>query len=101
MRIIKHLAEQIQDEVSGAEEYAKDALEYQLTDPELSKLYLELAKTEYSHVQKLHEQAVRKIKEAEERGVEPPQAMINRWDEIHSQMIEQMAQAKTYIDMYR
>lgn len=101
MRIIKHLAEQIQEEVTGAEEYAKDALEHRLTDPELSKLYIELAKTEYNHVQRLHEQIIRKIEEAKKSAIEPPESMLNTWDEKHKKLIEQMAKAKTFIEMYK
>lgn len=101
MRIIKHLSDQILEEISGAEEYAKDALEYRVSDPELSKLYNELAKTEYMHIQKLHEQVLKKVEAAKKMGIEPPQEMLNSWDARHRQLIEQLGRVKTFIDMYK
>lgn len=72
MRIIKKLAEQINEEVDGAIDYAMEALDCKLTDPELSKFYFELAKTEYGHMEKLHDHVLRKIKEAREKNPDPP-----------------------------
>ena len=100
MKIIKVLAEQITDEVEGAVEYAKMALEQKGVDNELSKLYYELAKTEYTHVQKLHEASIRKINEAKTSGANPPQYMLDKWDETHTQLIDRMAKVKTFMDMY-
>lgn len=101
MRIIKHLAEQIADEVDGMLEYAKDALEWRYTDPELSKVYYELAKVEYSHVDKLHAQVARKVEEAKKLSIQPTQEMLDKWDEIHKGMIARTAEAKSYLDMYK
>ena len=64
MKIIKKLSKQLIDEVEGSEEYAKDALEYKGIDPELSRMYAELSKVEYGHVQRLHDAVTRKIKQA-------------------------------------
>ena len=101
MRIIKHLAEQIADEVEGMCEYAKDALEWRYFDQELSKVYYELAKTEYTHVEKLHAQVARKIEEAKSQQIQPTEKMLAKWEEIHKELIEKTAEAKMYLDMYR
>lgn len=100
MKIIKKLSKQLIDEVEGSEEYAKDALEYKGIDPELSRMYAELSKVEYGHVQRLHDAVTRKIKEAEASGANPPQYMLDKWDETHRDLIERMAKVKTFIDMY-
>lgn len=101
MRIIKQLAAQIKDEVRGAHEYAMDALEYKVSDPDLSRLYHELAKTEYDHANRLHEVVMRKVDEADSAGFDVPESMIDSWEEKHREIIIKMAEAKTFIDMYR
>lgn len=101
MRLIKHMAEQIEDEVCGVTEYAKDALEYKYSRPQLAEMYYKLANTEYSHVTMLHEAVVKIVEEANTKGVEVPQKMKDKWDEEHKEIIEKMAEAKLYLGMYR
>lgn len=101
MRLIKHLAEQIDDEVCGVIEYAKDALEYKYTRPQLSDMYYKLANTEYGHVNTLHEAVVKVVEEAHNKGIEVPVYMRDSWEDKHRRMIEKMAEAKTYLNMYR
>lgn len=101
MRIIKILAKQIADEISGMEEYAICALDLKYTDPDLSKVYYEMAKTEYSHAQKLHECVLKKIAEAEKLDIKPSEKMLAKWDEKHKKLLEQTASAKAYLDMYK
>lgn len=101
MRIIKHLAEQIRDEVDGMCEYAKDALEWRYKDPDLARVYHDLAKAEYTHIERLHEEVMRKIAEAKKLDMEPTEQMLARWDEIHKGLIVKTAEAKTYLDMWK
>lgn len=101
MRIIKHLADQISDEVDGMLEYAKDALEWRYADPELSKAYYEMAKQEHGHVERLHQLVARKIKEAETLQIEPSEQMLAAWEKTHKDLIARTAEAKTYLDMYK
>ena len=100
MRIIKKLAEQMDDEVQGMTDYIKDALDLKAIDPELSKMYYEMAKEEQKHMQRLHEQAERKIKETREKMGEPPQKMLNKWEKEHRKFIEKAAEARMYLEMY-
>nr|DAH52972.1 MAG TPA: hypothetical protein [Caudoviricetes sp.] len=100
MRVIKRLSEQILDEVEGVEDYAKDALTWRGTDDKLSRTYHELAEAEYGHVQRLHDEVVRKVAEARESGVEVPQSMLDAWDERHRAIIERMHSARTFLDMW-
>lgn len=100
MRIIKCLSKQMCEEIEGVKNYAIDALEYRKSDPELAKLYHDLAETEYDHAIKLHEQAVQKIKEIEETDVSIPSFMKSKWDDAHEEMIEKAKEAKTFMDMW-
>lgn len=101
MRLIKHLSEQIEDEVCGAIEYAKDALEYKFSRPQLAELYYKLANVELNHVNELHEAVVKITGEAKEKKVEVPNFMVEKWEEKHRKMIEKMAEAKIYIGMFK
>lgn len=101
MRIIDHLAHQIKDEVDGVCGYAKDALEYKVMRPKLSQLYYQLANTEYNHVEQLHNAVMEIVKEIDASGVEYPAEMRQKWDEKHKKIIAKMAEAKTYLGMYK
>lgn len=101
MRLIKRMGEQIEDEIGGVIEYAKDALEYKYSRPQLAEMYYKLANTEYGHVSTLHEAVVKLTEEANNKGLAVPQAMIDKWDEKHRCIIEKMAEGKLYLDMYR
>lgn len=101
MRLIKHLGEQIEDEVNGVTEYAKDALEYKYSRPQLAEMYYKLANTEYGHVNTLHEAVIKVVEEAKTKGVEVPPKMIDKWEEQHKCIIEKMAEAKVYLSIYR
>lgn len=78
MRMIKTMAHYMEDEICGAIEYAKDALEYQYDKPVLAKLFFQMAQVEYSHYQALHEQTVKIINEIQEQHREYPKWMIEK-----------------------
>ena len=101
MRLVKELAAQIEDEVDGCCEYAKAALTYKVSRPELARVYYQLANTEYDHCTMLHDWVMRIIDEAENSSTEPPKWMRNKWQAKHDELVEKMAVAKTYISMYK
>lgn len=101
MRIIKELARQIEDEVEGVVEYAKAAVEYKPTRPQLAEDYYRIASVEHSHVKTLHGHVAKLAKEAEESGRTVPPDMREKYDEAHKRIIARMAEAKTYLDLYK
>lgn len=101
MRVIKELAEQITDEVDGVTEYAKAALTYKVERPQLADVYYRLANTEYNHVTMLHDQVAKIVKETEATNPDVPPAMRQKWDDDHKAIIAKMAEAKTYLGMYK
>ena len=98
MREIKYLVEEIKEELEGAEEYAKHALQYKPSDKTLSDALATIAAQELSHVDALHTQAVRLIKAQTDK---PPAAMQAVWDWEHERMIERAAKVKILLDMVR
>lgn len=99
MTIIKKLSSMIEDEISGAEEYAKSALEYRDTRPELARLFHSLAETEMEHATKLHKAVAEIIEEYRKENGEPPAAMLAVYDYLHEKHIEEAAEVKRLLDM--
>jgi hypothetical protein len=101
MKEIKMLAENIREELEDAEKYAWTALKYKDKDRDLAQTVAGLAKQEITHSELLHEQAVRLIKEQQEKGITPPAAMQAVWDWEHERMIEKTAYVKQLLEMFR
>lgn len=101
MKEIKMLAENIREELEDAEKYAWTALKYKDKDRDLAQTVAGLAKQEITHSELLHEQAVRLIKEQQEKGITPPAAMQAVWDWEHERMIEKTAHVKQLLEMFR
>lgn len=101
MKVIKNLVEDIQEELEGAEHYAKLATQYKDEDKVLADNYAKLAEIELGHVNSLHEQAVRIIKAYRASGNEPPEAMQAIWDWEHKRQIEWVSKIKTLLAMYK
>ena len=98
MKKIKHLVEQIQEELHDAEKYAECAMKHKDDDRELASAYHRLAGQELEHSHILHDQVVRIIRE---HGGEPPAVMKAIWDWEHEKMIEQEKEVKTLLEMFR
>lgn len=89
MKIIKELAERIEDELEGAEDYAKLAHKYRGHHDGLSAMYAEIAGQELTHVDKLHNKAVEIITAWRKEHGDPPRQMEKIWDHQHRKMIEE------------
>ena len=60
-----------------------------------------LADTEYSHVTMPHDRVAKIVKETEATNPDVPPAMRQKWDAGHKAVIEKMAEAETYLGMYK
>lgn len=102
MKLIKLLVEDIKDELAGAEHYAKLAVQYKDEDKVLAENYAKLADVELTHVNLLHAQVSRIIKEWKTTsGKETPAAMQAVWDWEHEQMIDKVTGIKVLLATYR
>lgn len=101
MNLIKELVCDIHDELESAEHYAKKAALYKDTENAVADNYARMAEAELGHVNSLHEQAVRIIKDYRAAGNEPPAAMQAVWDYEHEQQIDKVASIKMLLSMYR
>ena len=101
MKKIAEIVESIREELDGATGCAKMATQYKEQDKQLADVYASLASSKLENVDKLHNQAVKMIKEQKETGKEVPAGMQAVWDWEHERMIDHMARVKTMLDMYR
>lgn len=101
MKTIKVIVEDIREEMTGAEHYAKLATQYKDSDKPLADMYAALAQQELGHVDTLHVQAARIIKSAQAGGKEAPPAMQAVWDWEHTLMIDTVTKIKMLLDSYK
>lgn len=102
MKVIKTIVENIEEETDGAENYAKLATQYKETDKLLADTYAKLAGVELDHVNLLHDQAVRIIKDWKAKtGEEPPASMQAIWEYEHERSIDKVAKIKALLEMYK
>ena len=101
MTLIKKLSEMIEDELEGAEHYAKCAIKYKEEHPTLAKTLYDISTDEMRHVGLLHGEIVALIETYRKEHGEPPTAMKAVYDYLHEKQIEEAAAVKTLQDMYK
>ena len=101
MKIIKELSEMIEDELEGAEEYAKMACYFKAEYPQLSKTLYEISTEEMRHMEMLHIEVVGLIEKHRKEHGEPPPAMLAVYDYLHKKNIEWANKIKLYQAQYR
>ena len=100
MKIIKKISEMIEDEVEGAECYAKKAVMYKEELPTIGKMFYQLANDELGHVDTLHNAVVGLIKDYREEYGDPPEAMKAVYDYLHEKQISKVAEVKAMLSKY-
>lgn len=94
MKIIKKLAEMIEDELEGSEEYIELAMKHHEDFPEVAQTFYELAQTEMGHVEILHTQVVRLIEKHRREHGAPPETMLAVWEYAHEKHMAKAAKVK-------
>ena len=101
MKLIQELSEMIEEEIDGAEEYAKCALRHKSDDPSLAQTFYDIAGVELEHVSMLHKQVTRIIEQHRREHGEPPAPMQAVYDYLHGKHIEEVAEVRHYLAMFR
>ena len=101
MKIIKKIAEYIEEELEGAENYAKAALLHKDDNPQLAKVLFEISTQEMRHVDMLHGEIVKMIEQYRREKGEPPAAMLAVWEYQHERHIEEAKEVKLLQAEYR
>lgn len=101
MKIIRQLAEMIDEEIKDAEKYAKCALKQKDDYPDLADLFFRLSGEELSHMNLLHNAVVGLITDYRNQNGEPPPAMMAVYDYLHEQNIEKAAAVNQLQAMFK
>lgn len=101
MESIEKLSHRIEEEIEDAEEYAKMALHYKETDPELAQTYITISGEEMKHMEMLHRQVARLISTYRKEHGEPPAPMQAVYDYVHKREIEKANKVHLLHQQYR
>ena len=101
MTLIKHLSEMIEEELEGAEDYAKNAIMHKEDNPGLAKVFYEISLDEMRHMNMLHDDVVTIITDYKREHGDPPSIMLAIYDYIHEKHIERANKIKMYQSQYK
>ena len=100
MKIIKVMSEKIKEELKDAEAYIDLATEWKKDQPEAADLFAELSAEEMGHVDKLHKGVTELITAYRQTNGEPPAGMMEIYNYLHEQQIENAMRVKVKQRMY-
>lgn len=101
MKMIKHLSEMIEEELEGAEHYAKCSLKDKEDNPGLAKTFYEISVQEMEHVTRLHAEVVKIIEAYRKEHGDPPEAMLAVYEYVHEKQINKSNMVKMLQSQYK
>lgn len=94
MKLIKAMSEMIEEELEGAERYARFAIMEKEKNPALAKVIHEISAQEMNHVSLLHTETAKVIEQYRKEHGEPPAAMAAVYDYLHERHIRKAHEIK-------
>ena len=91
----------IEEELEGAEHYAKCAVKHKDDHPTLAKTFYDISTDEMRHVGLLHSEVVAIIEEQRRTHGEPPAAMLAVWNYLHDKHIDKSNEVRILQSQYR
>jgi len=101
MKIIKIMAEKIEEELRDADEYISLAVSWKDEQPEAADLFYQLSLEEMGHVDKIHAVVAKLIMEYREKSGEPPKEMMTLYDYLHEKHIGEAMRIKVKQGMFK
>lgn len=100
MKIIKSIAEKIEEELHDADAYIGLAMSWKEEQPDAAKVFYDLSLEEMGHVDKLHAEVTRLISEYRQESGEPPKDMLTLWNYLHEKHMAEAMAIKVKQGMY-
>lgn len=101
MKIVKVLAEKIEEELHDADEYIELAMKWKKDAPDTADLFYELSTEEMGHMEKLHQEVTELIEDYRKEHGEPPKDMMTLYDYLHEKHMNTATQIKVKQAMYK
>ena len=100
MKTMRKLYDYTIDELNDVIKYAKCSMQYVSTDPELARMYYNLAKGEMDDAKNLHD-ASKRLSSAKLKTENVDPRLMELWEEMEERKIDLMGKAKAYLDNAR
>ena len=100
MKIIKCVAEKIKGEIRDAETYIDMAIEWKEDEPDAAEVFADLADEELGHMERLHKIVTDLIAEYRNTHGEPSAGMMELYNYMHAQDVENTMRVKVKKAMY-
>ena len=101
MRTITMLKESALEEAHSSNEYAMCALEYKVSDPELSRFFHELSEIELDHCMRFLTHFSRRVEELKSSGLQFDEKFENDVADCIRGIMIARSEAKRLVGMYR
>ena len=98
MEIIKKVSTLIREELDDAEKFARLALSYKDQDPDAARVFVDLAKAEMEHQDRLHNLVTKEIAKAVDVGKRATPEMQWVYNYLHD---EQISRAEKVLELQR
>ena len=100
MKIIKCIAEKIKEEIRDAEAYIDMAITWKKDEPDAAEVFEELSAEELGHMERLHKIVTDLIEEYRSTHGETTAGMMELYNYMHGQDIENTMRVKVKTAMY-
>lgn len=97
---LEYFKDKICEELDGAKEYVKNALEIKAMVPAWGKMFIDMANAEIQHATYLYKMADEYCSTTAKAYTEMPQYMLDLKEEIVDEYMEKSALVKHMIEMY-
>lgn len=101
MKKIEMLVDMIDEELSGAENYIRKALDHKEKDKELAEMFYRLSGDEMTHVDTLHKQVAEIIMDYKRKNGEPPAVMEALYEYLHKRHMAKAEKITNMQNMYK
>ena len=101
MKIIKCIAEKIEEELHDADAYVNLAMSWKDEQPDAANVFYELSLEEMGHVDKLHAEVAALISDYRQKTGEPPKDMLTLYNYLHEKHIAEAMSIKVKQGMYK